>query len=725
MLELLSPAGSMEALRAAVQNGANAVYLGIGTFNARQGAKNFTLETLGEALKYCHVRGVQVHLTLNTLVTDREYKKIADLISQTARMGIDAFIVQDLGVAQLCRQIAPGVSIHGSTQMTVHSLPGVQLCAAMGLNRVVLSRELSREEIRYICTHSPIEIEVFVHGALCMCYSGQCYLSAMIGGRSGNRGRCAQPCRQSYGYGHWQEKYPLSLKDNCLVQYLQELQDMGVASLKLEGRMKRPEYAAGTVSAYRRAIDRYLELEEEYGSVEATTRFWVDPEEEKLLSSLYIRSQVQNGYYKKHNGAEMVTIQSPAYTETDDTVLKELAGRFLQDKKRLPVTMEAYLYEGAPAVLNLSCGEIAVTAVGEEVETAQNRPLTEENVTKHLTKLGDTCFVSDSFRLNLSDTAFLPVGRLNELRRQGIQSLEEALLSAGGYGSAERSGEASSKSLMPPRIFSRKYAFSIGLETLAQLDSTVQFLLDHPALDRVALYVNGDLFSENDFLKRIPVETNADIFAALPPVLRENEGAFLQEMLSLKKNDPRITGFLVRTVDELGLLTKELPDCLIHTDANLYCFNTEAARVLRCLADCVCLPYELRSGEQSNLMENYPQTYEKIVYGRIPMMVTANCVVRTADKCCHENGRIISLKDRMGKNFPVVTNCRHCCNTIYNSVPLYLPREHSAKDHSYTRSVRFTTEKEQEVEAVLGGFLLGEEFTLDDYTTGHEKRGVE
>ena len=255
MMELLAPAGSMEALRAAVQNGANAVYLGCGSFNARQSAKNFTPQTLVEAIKYCHVRGVEVHLTVNTLVTDREMKEVAELIRHAAQNNIDAFIVQDLGVVQLCRQIAPKVPVHGSTQMTIHSLAGVQLCAAMGLKRVVLSRELSREEIRYICANSPIEIEVFVHGALCMCYSGQCYMSAMIGGRSGNRGRCAQPCRQSYGYARWEEKYPLSLKDNCLVQYLEELEQMGVRSLKLEGRMKRPEYVATVTAVYRKALD--------------------------------------------------------------------------------------------------------------------------------------------------------------------------------------------------------------------------------------------------------------------------------------------------------------------------------------------------------------------------------------------------------------------------------------------------------------------------------------
>ena len=251
MLELLAPAGSMEALRAAVQNGANAVYLGCGQFNARQSAKNFTPQTLVEAVKYCHVRDVAVHLTLNTLVSDKETQEMCELIRQAAAASVDAFIVQDLGVLRLCKEIAPHIPIHGSTQMTVHSLLGVQLCAAWGMQRVVLSRELSREEIRYITENSPIEIEVFGHGALCMSYSGQCYLSAAIGGRSGNRGRCAQPCRQSYGYGRFQNLHPLSLKDNCLVHYVTELENMGVASLKLEGRMKRPEYVAAVTRVYR------------------------------------------------------------------------------------------------------------------------------------------------------------------------------------------------------------------------------------------------------------------------------------------------------------------------------------------------------------------------------------------------------------------------------------------------------------------------------------------
>ena len=294
MMELLAPAGSMEALRAAVQNGANAVYLGCGMFNARQGAKNFTPETLAEAVKYCHIRGVSVHLTLNTLVSDRETSAVTELIRHAAACGVDAFIVQDLNVIRLCQEIAPQVSLHGSTQMPIHSLPGVEFCAAMGMSRVVLSRELSREEIAYICAPSPIEIEVFAHGALCMCYSGQCYLSSVIGGRSGNRGRCAQPCRQSYGYTHWQNKYPLSLKDNCLVEHLQDLSAMGVASIKLEGRMKRPEYVAAVTGVYRRALDEQN----------------VTHNMMQTLHTAFNRQGFTDGYYQGRVGRHMLGIRT-------------------------------------------------------------------------------------------------------------------------------------------------------------------------------------------------------------------------------------------------------------------------------------------------------------------------------------------------------------------------------------------------------------------------------
>ena len=376
MLELLAPAGSMEALRAAVQNGANAVYLGCGQFNARQGAQNFTPQTLTEAVKYCHVRGVAVFLTVNTLVSDHEFQEVSGLIRHAAVSGVDAFIVQDLGIIGLCRQIAPDIPIHGSTQMTVHSLPGVLLCAAWGLKRVVLSRELSREEIRYITANSPIEIEVFGHGALCMGYSGQCYLSAAIGGRSGNRGRCAQPCRQSYGYGRWQDRYPLSLKDNCLIQRVKELQEMGVASLKLEGRMKRPEYVAAITGVYRAALDGKA----------------VDRQMLHVLHTAFNRQGFTDGYYAGSIGPHMFGVREDAHT--DPAFSKQMRQTYeLAEKPLVPITFRAVLTTGRSTLTVTDNAGRQCTLEGPVPEPARVSELTEDALVSRLQKTGGTPYL--------------------------------------------------------------------------------------------------------------------------------------------------------------------------------------------------------------------------------------------------------------------------------------------------------------------------------------------
>ena len=334
MLELLSPAGSMEALRAAVCNGADAVYLGADVFNARGGARNFTPEELPEAVRYCHVRGVQVHLTLNTLVTDREMQKLAGLIASAARAGVDAFIVQDLGVLALCRQIAPQIALHASTQMSIHSLEGVRQAAALGVSRVVLARELPQEDIAFICKNSPVEIEVFVHGALCMCYSGQCYMSAVIGRRSGNRGQCAQPCRMAYGYDRFDNKYPLSLKDNCLISYLRELEAMGVASIKIEGRMKRPEYVAAVTATYRHALS---------GAP-------VDRVMMQTLRAAFSRQGFTQGYYQGKTGPQMFGVRGDE--REDKAFLQEMRATYENvEPQRVPVRFYALIAEGQPAML--------------------------------------------------------------------------------------------------------------------------------------------------------------------------------------------------------------------------------------------------------------------------------------------------------------------------------------------------------------------------------------
>ena len=403
MLELLAPAGSMEALHAAVQNGADAVYLGSGSFNARQGAKNFTPQMLTEAVKYCHVRGVAVHLTLNTLVSDREMTEVAALIRSAAVSNVDAFIVQDLGVVSLCRQIAPHIPIHGSTQMSIHSLPGVLFCAAMGLSRVVLSRELGRDDIHYITTNSPIEIEVFGHGALCMCYSGQCYFSGVVGQRSGNRGQCAQPCRLPYGYGRFEERYPLSLKDSCLISHVRELDRMGVASLKLEGRMKRPEYVAVVTRIYRSVLD---------GNP-------LTKKDEQELTAIFSRQGFTQGYYLGKTGSAMFGVRQEG---REDHALHAAARATYEsgERPRVPVRFYAMIRKGEPAQLAADdgCGNTCKTT-GAMPETALTRPLTEADLAQRLQKTGGTPYYMESFR-GLID----PVETVFESRQDGRREIQ-------------------------------------------------------------------------------------------------------------------------------------------------------------------------------------------------------------------------------------------------------------------------------------------------------------
>ena len=333
MMELLSPAGSMEAVAAAVQNGADAVYFGYGDFNARRGAKNFTREEAAAAVSYCHLRGCKVNLTLNTLLTDRELPGAAEVAAHASGIGVDAVIVQDLGAVRMLRQSAPDLPIHGSTQMSVHSLDGVKLCADLGMDRVVLGRELSRDQIAYICQHAPIEIEVFGHGALCMCWSGQCFFSSVIGGRSGNRGMCAQPCRLSYGWGARADEYPLSLKDLSMAGHLRELQEMGVACLKLEGRMKRPEYVAVVTGIYAQALREGREP---------------TAEEVEVLRQVFSRQGFTDGYYMDEKGPEMFGTRQEE-REPKELYAQARASYESGENRKEPVRLYALIQPGQPA----------------------------------------------------------------------------------------------------------------------------------------------------------------------------------------------------------------------------------------------------------------------------------------------------------------------------------------------------------------------------------------
>ena len=693
MLELLSPAGSMEALRAAVQNGANAVYLGIGTFNARQGAKNFTLETLGEALKYCHVRGVAVHLTLNTLVTDREYKKVGELIAQTARMGIDAFIVQDLGVAQLCRQIAPQVSIHGSTQMTVHNLAGVQLCAAMGMSRVVLSRELNRDEIRYICTHSPIEIEVFGHGALCMCYSGQCYMSALIGGRSGNRGRCAQPCRQSYGYGRWESRYPLSLKDNCLAHYVKELEQMGVASLKLEGRMKRPEYVATVTGVYRKAID----------TGEVT---------EEMMDALYTsfnRQGFTNGYYTNRVNGKMFGTRTD--TRDDPQWLQEARQSYESGESPLvDVVFRAVVTVDGSSLSVTDPEGRTLTVTGPRPELARTVALSGQVLSGWIAKTGGTPYRCAEIRTHVDPGLSIPASAVNAMRRDLLNQLTAL---------RGRTEERTVRAPKPvPNYRGRTEIPALTIQITSREQLTQRLVNTETAM----LYVPINLLIEDADLCRA-LGQRGRVAAVLPKIVHDDEMPQLRSDMTAI----RAAGIRDVLVGNLGLLIPAR-ECgmRIHGDTGLNIFNSASMNLLQELElASAALSFESTLAQIRDISKAIPA--EIIAYGRLPLMVTEHCLMknRTGECSCHLPAA--KLTDKIGADFHIIKDCGTCRSVLLNGKKLsWLDRQDDLRKLGlWAIRLYFTTENPREVDRVLSDYLNPAPLDPGSSTRGLYLRGVE
>ena len=693
MLELLAPAGSMEALKAAVQNGANAVYLGCGSFNARQGAKNFTPQTLAEAIKYCHVRGVQVHLTLNTLVSDRETDEAAQLIAHAAKSGIDAFIVQDLGVVRLCQQIAPGVAIHGSTQMTVHSLPGVQLCAAWGMTRVVLSRELSREEIRYITANSPIEIEVFAHGALCMCYSGQCYLSAAIGGRSGNRGKCAQPCRQPYGYGRFENRHPLSLKDNCLVHYVKDLEAMGVASVKLEGRMKRPEYVAAVTGVYRAALDT--------GNV---TRDMM-----QTLYDAFNRQGFTDGYYTGKLGDEMFGIREK---EADnERFYKQLRQTYENTENSLvPVRFQALVSAGRFSLTVRDEDGHICTLEGQPPEQARVMELSKDALEDRLKKTGGTPYYCTEVTASIASGVTLAASAINALRRDVLN-----MLTAQRARSAPRRiGRPRPVRAVPGRH--RHYDLTVQVTTREQI--TGRLLKMQPAV----LYVPMHILTEDpEFTRKLT--RSVTVSAVLPRIVHDGELPKLkQDMLDIRR-----LGVEEVLVGNLGLL---LParDCRmdIRGDFSLNIYSSAAVETAKSLElKSACLSTEMTMPQIRDVSK--AADCELIVYGRMQLMVTENCLIkgRTGQCTCHLGSA--KLKDKTGAEFPIIKDGNSCRSVLLNGKKLYwLDRQHDlSKLGLWAVRLSFTTENPREVDQVLASYLNPAPFDPGACTRGLYLRGLE
>lgn len=734
-VELLAPAGNPAAFYGAVKAGADAVYLGSQRFGARAYADNFTNEEIAECIRYGHIMGCRLYLTVNTLMKENELAELYDHILPFYESGLDGVIVQDLGALRLLKEHFPGLELHASTQMTLCSADGAGLLKDMGVSRIVPAREISLEEIKTIKRKVDIELETFIHGAMCYCYSGQCLFSSILGGRSGNRGRCAQPCRLPYSVEtdgkRSREQYFLSLKDMCTIEHIPELIEAGIDSFKIEGRMKKPEYAAGVTAVYRRYIDRYYELREKYGAEEAAESFSVEKTDSHILTSLYIRSQVQDGYYFRKNGREMITLDSPAYSGNDEALLADIRRQYLEEKKRLPMALHAVFRKGEPVSLTAAVGEKSVTVMGEPGQKAARQPITEENIRRQLGRLGDSPFSAVRILVDMDADVFYPLGQINELRRQAVCGLE-ALLAGGGL--RRQAGERSQaqETAQPARRSGwadrSGFGFSVSVSTEEQLAGLMQWLEEHPNRRQdtdqafACIYLSEDLVRGNQSACK-ELSGCCPLLIALPYILRGSDEAYLEELYSMCGSGKPFSGYLIRSADGLGFLESREKTGLWHLDASVYTWNRAAAAQLGEKIDSFCLPRELKSAEQKQLTDS-GLPFEKAVYGRIPMMVTANCILRTSDRCDRESSAQTVLIDRYGKRFPVVRCCSHCTNIIYNSVPLSLHRELAKWTSKVRCRLDLTIENAAETRNVLDVFLLGKAPEFEEYTTGHEKRGV-
>lgn len=694
MLELLSPAGSSDALHAAVCNGADAVYLGVDSFNARRGARNFTLDELPEVVRYCHVRGVAVHLTLNTLVTDREMPSAAEYIAAAARAGVDAFIVQDLGIVSLCRQIAPKVALHASTQMSLHSLEGVREAAALGLSRVVLARELPRDAIAFICRNSPIEIEVFVHGALCMSCSGQCYMSSVIGRRSGNRGQCAQPCRLPYGYDRFEEKYPLSLRDNCLIRYLDELDRMGVASIKIEGRMKRPEYVATVTGIYRSALD---------GA-------GVGREQMEALRAAFSRQGFTQGYYEGAPGRQMFGTRLP---EQENKALLQAARATYEsiEPQRVPVQFYVIATRGQNLMLAVQDDDGNICkAQGLPPEEAQRRAVTPEELAARLSKTGGTPFVCRSVRSVVDPGLSIPAAELNRLRREVLAHLSAVR----GRRAAPEIGAYHE----PSKFFGQKAQPALTVSVLKAAQITPQMLRLHPAMIYVPL---SEVSEQSDFFRKLAKEQ--DLAVTLPRVIRDDETRGVLDALE----NASLLGIRRVLIGNLGHLPLVLSRGMEPAaDFGMNVFNSRAMETLRHLGFVSCTAsFELSLPQLRDISKPLPT--EMIVYGRLPLMLTENCIIKNRTGACTCHAGPVKLVDRMGEEFRVVRDCGTCRSVVLNGKKLYLldKKENVRRIGLWALRLSFTTENTGEVNSVLSAWTQGASFDPGACTRGLYLRGVE
>lgn len=702
--ELLAPAGNLEIFKGVIESGADAVYVGGSMFGARAYANNFTEDELLEAIDFAHLRGVKVYLTVNTLIKNSEFSKLYDYLLPYYKRGLDAVIVQDIGVVKAIHEYFPSLEIHTSTQMTVTGADGVRFLSQFGVTRVVLAREVSLAEMKRIHEETGMELEAFVHGALCYSYSGQCLFSSILGGRSGNRGRCAQPCRLPYTVEGKKDEYILSLKDMCGIKALDKLHDAGVYSLKIEGRMKQLEYACGVVKYYRSYID----------SMKPVTDADYD-----RIKALGNRCGFTDRYYFDHNGSDMVTYVKPNFVSN--------AAEPSPEKRKLSIEGELVLREGEPGSLTVKRGDVTYKASIEPVSAALKAPLDKKAAIDRINKTGDTDFEFSHIKAQIGENVFVPNGALNKLRRDAISGLCDKLLKK-YYRDDARYADISSMCELPEHVVksdathedgavnAKDYTTICSCMTRAQLDT----LISYECFD--VFYLDFDMYDRKNLIQQFAddvqslTKRNKKVYLMLPTIFRADSSDYFVT-IAKELDNVSFEGFVVKNYEELYLTENLFTGKKVILDHNMYTFNDVSKSAFfehGVSGDTV--PLELNSRE---IMHRNNIGSQMIVYGYYPLMTTANCVHKNT-KGCDKKQKLIYLKDRYNKSFAVCNNCKECYNTIYNSLPTMLTKNISKLKEAGIRSFRysFTIETPKQIKAVMDDKVA-------EYTNGHYKRGVE
>ncbi len=692
--EILAPAGSFESLTAAVQNGADAVYLGTEDFNARVFAKNFSREELKDAVRYAHLRNVKIYVTLNTLLFDREIEFFIDLIKFLDDICIDAFIVTDFGALKIIKKFCPDMEIHASTQLTCHNLEGVIYLHSLGFSRVVLSRELSFENIRYIMENTSCEIEVFVHGALCMCYSGQCYLSSVAGERSGNRGKCAQPCRMKYRL-LGEKGYFLSLKDNCLLKDVKILDVLGVHSFKIEGRMKRPEYVSSAVRMYKKALERGY-----------------NEEDEKYLEKVFSRQGFTRGYFDNNLSKDMFGIRENTVFDTEIIKNEKL---FTDKEKKRKIYIKYEILKDKRIKAEFCDKENYTVVYGKIPQKALNRSVTKEDVEKSFKKLGDTHFCLEKISGETDEGLFVSAGELNEIRRRGTLELENKIITS--FKDKRKSVSSICKE-KNNEILKKEKDFSFNIINcfydINVLDDEILSMSDEIFIDFLSAVENIEIFKK--FMEKKPLGIR------LPRIIKDD----MRE--EFKKEFEKLLSFgikkiMISNISHFNLVRNR--DLEIYTDFSFNITNSEAVGFLgENNVDYAVLSYEMSFARIRDLKKSIPCGI--IAYSKLPLMIFENCIIKNNFGCkkgdC-QKGRIV-LEDTKRNKFLLLREYG-CKNSLRNERPLYLSDKEDYKNLGLKFVLLdFSSENSEEIKEIISSYKNGTSYVPKDFTRGLYYRKV-